>query len=205
MRKLAALVSLAFAAIAANAHGTGLVDGDPESGSELSQQCASCHGPDGNSPSPQWPKLAGQHASYLLAQLKAYASGKRSNAVMNGMVQSLSEQDMADLAAYFSEQDARIGSADEDLAELGERIYRAGNAKSGVPACSGCHGPDGRGNGPAGYPRLSGQHADYTVKQLEAYRAGERSGARAEIMRGVAAGLDDKEIEAVASYIEGLH
>ncbi|MDY6812881.1 MAG: c-type cytochrome [Pseudomonadota bacterium] len=183
-----------------------LADGDVEAGQAKAAPCAACHGPDGNGVAPQWPKLAGQHADYLFAQLQAFKAGTRNNPVMMGMAAPLSEQDMRDLAAYYASQEVRGGSADESLVELGERIWRGGNAETGVSACAGCHGPAGRGNGPAQYPHLAGQYAQYVQDQLQKYRNGERGeGTRGAMMQDVASRLSEEEARAVASFIEGLH
>jgi cytochrome c553 len=179
--------------------------GDAEAGKSKSAMCAACHGPDGNSPAPAFPKLAGQHAAYLAKQLAEYKSGERQNATMNGMAAALSEQDIADLAAFYSSQQVTLGKAAEDKVAAGEAVYRAGNAATGVSACAACHGPTGSGNPMANFPSLSGQHADYTVLQLKAFRAGERANDAGSMMRGVAKKMTDAEIEAVAQYIQGLH
>ncbi|HCM66237.1 MAG TPA: cytochrome c4, partial [Alcanivorax sp.] len=132
---LAAVVATPFA----------LAEGDPEAGKEKAQVCAACHGPDGNSPSGQYPSLAGQGEPYLIKQLKAYKSGERENAIMQGQAANLSEQDMQDLAAFFTEQSVETGQVKQDLVEMGERIYRGGDVEQGIPACAGCHGPAGQG------------------------------------------------------------
>ena len=179
--------------------------GDAEAGKSKSAMCAACHGPDGNGPAPTFPKLAGQHAAYLAKQLAEYKNGERQNATMNGMAAALSEQDIADLAAFYSSQQVTLGKAAEDKVEAGEAVYRAGNTATGVSACAACHGPTGSGNPMANFPSLSGQHADYTVLQLKAFRAGERANDAGSMMRGVAKKMTDAEIEAVAQYIQGLH
>jgi cytochrome c553 len=185
--------------------GAMLIDGDIERGKEKSQACIACHGTDGNSPAPMWPKIAGQHADYLLAQLKAYQSGERKDPQMSPMVEDLSEQDMKDLAVYYAAQTIQPGGADPDTFEEGETLYRAGNRDTGVPACIGCHGPRGAGIPGTGYPALGGQYADYTAAQLKAYRSGERGGGQADVMHAIAEPLTDEEIEAVANYLSGLH
>ena len=182
--------------------------GDATAGQTKSAICAACHGADGNSMVPNWPKLAGQHEQYLLRQLELIKSGARSVPEMAGITPGLSEQDMADISAYFAAQTNTGGVADESSVELGERIYRAGNADSVVPACMACHGPAGEGNPLAGYPALAGQHPVYTSNMLTKYRAGENWGekdAPSQIMNGSASELTDEEISAVASYIQGLH
>jgi len=175
----------------------------------VNQVCAACHAADGNSQIAANPKLAGQIPEYLYKQLVNFkaAAGKkaeRENPVMAGMVAPLSSDDMRNLAAYFAEQKAKPGHAkSKDLVALGQRIYRGGIAAEGVPACSSCHGPNGAGM-PSQYPRLSGQHALYTETQLKAFRAGARANDAAASMRGIAARLSDREIEAVADYLAGL-
>ena len=182
--------------------------GDAASGQGKSAICAACHGVDGNSAVPNWPKLAGQHEKYLVRQVTLIKSGDRQVPEMLGIVPGLSDQDIEDLSAYFASQEAAPGVADQSQVTLGERIYRAGNAESGVPACMSCHGPAGEGNAPAGYPALAGQHSMYTSKMLTGFRAGENYGeddASSQIMNGSASELSDEEIEAVASYIQGLY
>lgn len=194
--------------------GLAVAQGDAERGEALSETCAACHGVDGNSTSAENPKLAGQGERYLVEQLQAYQSGERVNAIMQGFAADLSEQDMQDLAAFYAIQEPQGGEADPELFELGERIYRSGIESSEVMSCMGCHGPDGSGNAPAGFPRIGGQHAEYTVTQLQAYRAGYRaeepSGTArmtdgdTRMMRSIAYNMRDHEMEAVASYIQGL-
>lgn len=185
-----------------------LAKGDAEAGQAKSAVCAACHGMDGNSTVPNWPKLAGQHEDYLVRQIVLIKSGARMVPEMAAITPGLSEEDIEDLAAYFASQQMSGGVADEALVSAGERIYRAGNPETGVPACMACHGPAGAGNPLSGYPKLAGQHAVYTAKMLTAYRDGENWGekdAPSQVMNGVAKPLTDEEIEAVASYIQGLH
>jgi cytochrome c553 len=185
-----------------------LAEGDAAAGQAKSAVCAACHGADGNSMVPNWPKLAGQHEQYLVRQISLIQSGARMVPEMMAIVPGLSAQDIADLAAYFAAQTKSGGVADESKVELGERIFRAGNAESGVPACMACHGPAGEGNPLAGYPALAGQQAVYTANILNRFRAGENWGeedAASQVMNGVAAELTDDEIDAVASYIQGLY
>ena len=164
--------------------------------------CAACHGADGNSGSPANPKLAQQHPDYIVKQLQEFKSGKRANAIMSGMVAALSEDDMRNIAAYVGSKKSQPGTAkDKDLVTLGERIYRGGIADRQVPACAGCHAPNGAGI-PAQYPRLAGQHADYTSAQLVAFRDGVRKNSAQ--MTGVSAKMNDREIKAVSDYIAGL-
>lgn len=186
----------------------GFAEGDAAAGEAKSAICAACHGVDGNSAVPNWPKLAGQHEQYLARQISLIQSGKRPVPEMMGIVMGLSGEDIADLAAYFSAQQGSGGVADEAKVAQGERIFRAGNADSGVPACMACHGPAGEGNPLAGYPALAGQHAVYTTNMLNRFRDGEHWGeedASSRVMNGVAAELTDEEIAAVASYIQGLY
>jgi cytochrome c553 len=167
--------------------------------------CGACHGPDGNSVNPDWPKLAGQHPDYIVTQLEYFKSGQRKNVNMNAMAAPLSPEDMADIAAYFSSQTLKIGSVDAASAAPGGGLYRGGNKASGVPACMACHGPNGAGNPAAKMPSLRGQHAKYTVTQLLAYKSGERAAGQASMMATIASRLTAQEIEQVAAYLEGLH
>ncbi len=175
------------------------------------QVCASCHGADGNSASGSFPKLAGQHEAYLVKQLKDFKvqagakTAARTNAIMAGMAGALSDQDMVNVAAYFAAQTPKPGFAhDAATVPEGQKIYRAGVADKGVPACAGCHGPTGTGI-PVQYPRLSGQWADYTVAQLHAFQQGPGARNNNDAMHGVASRLSDSEIKAVADYVAGLH
>jgi cytochrome c553 len=164
--------------------------------------CAACHAPDGNSVITLNPKLAGQHPEYLEKQLTEFKSGKRANAVMSGMAAALSEQDIKELAAYFAAKKLNLGQAAKNGAgSLGEKIYRAGVAANNVPACAACHGPTGAGL-PKQFPRVAGQHADYTLAQLKTFRTGER--ANAPMMMAITAKMTDAEMAAVADYIQGL-
>jgi cytochrome c553 len=179
--------------------------GDAEAGAARSAACGACHGADGNSVNPQWPSIAGQNATYIANTLRAFQEGTRSDVLMTAQAQSLSEQDIDNLAAYFSAQKATGRTADPKLAEAGERLYRGGNKESNLTACIGCHGPTGSGNEPAGYPSLSGQHAAYTAKQLGDYQSKTRkSDGNTQIMRNVAARLTQDEINSLAAYIQGL-
>lgn len=182
--------------------------GDAAAGQAKAAVCAACHGIDGNSTVPQWPKVAGQHEAYLARQLKLIRDGHRSVPEMTGIVAGLSDTDMDNLAAYYAGQLTEPATADAGLAAAGERLYRAGDAESGLPACMSCHGPAGEGNPLAGYPALAGQHATYTAKMLNGYRDGTTWGeedAPSIVMAGVAGELTDEQIAAVSSYIQGLH
>ena len=164
--------------------------------------CSACHGADGNSVITLNPKLAGQHPEYLLKQLTNFKAGTRVNAVMSGMAANLSPEDMKGLAAYFSAQKTVLAKAKSNGAgSLGEKIYRGGIAATSVPACAGCHGANGAGL-PKQFPRLGGQHADYTTQQLRTFRTGER--ANAPMMMAIAAKMTDAEMQAVADYMQGL-
>lgn len=171
--------------------------------------CAACHGPDGNSPVAAFPKLAGQHESYLLKQLQNFKAqngkpAERVNASMAPMVAALTDADMQGLARFYSQQKLKPETA-KNLAsvEAGQKLWRSGNAATGIPACSGCHGPAGKGI-PAQYPSLAGQYAEYTEAQLKTFRSGERANDPNSMMRGFASRLTDAEIKAVADYIAGL-
>lgn len=170
----------------------------------VAQLCSACHGVDGNSAIPANPNLARQIPEYTTKQLANFKSGERANAVMAGMVAALSPEDMANLGTYFWRQTAKPGVAtNKELALLGQSLYRGGNGATGVPACSGCHSPDGAGI-PKQYPRLAGQHAEYTASQLKAWRSGERANDPNKMMRMIAAKLSDREIQAVSEFIQGL-
>jgi len=180
--------------------------GDPESGKDKSYTCSSCHGTDGNSIMGLWPSLAGQNAAYLEKQLALIKSGERVIPEMMGLLDSLNEQDLKDLAAYYASNKNSIGEVKKDLVDLGYKLYFSGNIEKGVPACTGCHSPNGLGNSQAAYPLLSGQKPEYIAKTLKEYRTGGRDYSEAsKIMVSIAYKLDDKEIEALASFIHGLH
>ena len=184
--------------------------GNAEAGQAKSLVCASCHGQDGASViDPSYPQLAGQNEKYLARQLKMYQSGERDVALMTAQLIGKSEQDLDDLAAYYASQPAKSSEAtgsDVEIA-LAQQIYKGGIASKGVAACSSCHGPDGAGNAQAGFPRISGQSAQYTAAQLIAYREGERKSDEVYggMMRGVSRGLSDREIAALSDYISGLN
>jgi cbb3-type cytochrome c oxidase subunit III len=196
--KLAALLMMAPAVFAAGAKG------DPSKGKTIVDQvCAACHGVDGNSVASANPSLAGQHPEYIIKQLNEFKSQKRKNAVMLGMATPLSAADMANVAAYYSQQTPKAkGASNKDLIAAGKKIYRGGIASKSVPACMACHGPSGSGI-PGLYPRLSSQHAAYTAAQLTAFRVGER--ANNQMMTDIAGKLSDQEIKAVSEYIQALH
>jgi len=206
LRTSAAALALALAgtAFAADDHHS-LAKGDAKAGADKAATCVACHGPDGNSVNPEWPKIAGQSARYLEASLAAYKSGDRKNALMNGQAMNLSAQDMQDLAAQYAAQSMKPGAGSEDSIEVAEPLYRGGDADRGLPACLACHGPAGGGNAAAGWPAIGGQHATYLATALKAYRSGERNAsANGQMMTAVAQDLTDAEIEALAGYIAGL-
>lgn len=197
--------SLAFAASGAAPAPGVYANGDPGKGKALTQACAACHGADGNSPTPANPKLAGQGERYLLKQLQDIQSGAREIALMAGQLDGMSGQDLKDIAAYYASQEQTAGAADESLVKLGREIYRNGNHERGIAACMGCHGPAGDGNEPALFPRLAGQHADYIADQLRHFAEGSRQNdGESRAMRGIAERMNENEIKAVASYVEGL-
>jgi cytochrome c553 len=166
--------------------------------------CGGCHGVDGNSMAPTFPKLAGLQFEYINKQLNDYKSGVRQNPTMAPMVSTLSSDDMLNLAAYFSAQSAKPGTAkDPALVTAGQKVYKGGNMGSGVPACASCHGPNGAGI-PAQFPRLAGQHAEYVATQLRDFRTGVRSNDGAKMMQVIARKMTEQEMQAVAEYIAGL-
>ncbi len=185
-----------------------VAEGDASAGQAKSAICAACHGADGNSVVPNWPKLAGQHTGYMVRQVTLIKSGARDVPEMVGIVATMSDEDIQDIAAWFSSQTNNGGVADEAAVFLGQRIYKAGNAETGVPACMSCHGPGGEGNPLAGYPALAGQHATYVSKMLTGFRMGFNWGdddRPSKVMNGAALQLTKEEIEAVANYIQGLY
>mgnify|MGYP003507676467 FL=1 len=186
----------------------GVLIGDPTAGLAKSQTCVACHGVDGNSATPMWPKIAGMDQQYLLKQLLEFQKGDqglRNDPSMYSMVQNLTAQDLADLAAYFSTQVMTLGAAQQDKVELGQKIYRGGNLQSGVPACAACHDPSGKGNYLARFPRLGGQNAQYIIDQLTKFKSKARKNDPNGMMEDIAGRLTAEEMEAVASYVSGLH
>jgi len=200
------LTSLLACAVLAPACAQATNGGDPAAGQAKSATCAACHGADGNSANPEWPKIAGQHAPYIERQLHLYKEGKaRNNAMMAGMVAPLTPEDMKNLAAYYATLEMSGGYATKEMVEAGKKLYQGGNPDTGVPACMSCHGPAGNGDPLAGFPRLAGQHAAYTRGQLEAYRLGTRATDSQKMMRDIALKMTPDEMQAVSSYINGLH
>ena len=204
MKSLFTAIGLALSStltMAAGSEATATYVGNADQGKAKSATCAACHGADGNSAAADYPKLAGQHATYLASILKAYRDGSRVNAIMAGMAAALSDDDIADLAAYYTTQATSGGAVDADLVARGEQLFRFGDSAKGVSACTACHGPTGAGVASAGFPSLKGQRAGYTETQLKAYREGSRANA---MMKGVAQNLSDADIRAVARYVGGL-
>jgi len=226
-----ALFSLGLVAIAQGVYAAGdsKVVGDAKAGQAKAAVCGACHGADGNSPLPNFPKLAGQGERYLLKQIHDIkewdletnqakkATTGRAVLEMTGLLSAVSDQDIADMAAYFASQNTQLSGSKKmevqvnsglkvDAMELGAKTYRAGNIANGLPACTGCHAPDGKGNAAAGFPRLSGQHPDYIEKQLTNFRLGNRiNDGDTAPMRAIADKLSDAEIKALANFIAGLN
>lgn len=179
--------------------------GDAAAGATKAAACVACHGAGGNSAMPVWPNLASQGSVYIVHQLKAFKSGERKNPIMAAQAANLSDADMADIAAYMTTQKVRPGLASKDAVAIAEPLFRGGDAARGLPACASCHGPKGAGNPAAAYPRIGSQHDQYVAASLTAYKAGERgTGAQGQMMQAVAAKLTDQEIQALASYVNGL-
>lgn len=209
MKKSIALLTMMLCATAAQA--ADLLKGDASAGERKVVVCSACHGADGNSLVPAFPKLAGLGEKYLLEQMQHIRDGLRPVAQMVGQVDNMSDQDLADIAAFYHAKPRSVEKADPSLIELGEKVYRAGVAERNVAACIACHGARGSGNSPAGFPAIGGQHADYLSAQLKAYRkgyedpAGRVTDGDIKIMRSNAFGLSDREIEAVSAYVSGLN
>lgn len=190
---------------------------DADAANKAQTVCAACHGGDGNSFNGDWPKLAGQHASYSAAQLSAFrcaatgqpkgcvARNAANSALMIGQAAALTDAEIAALAEHYAKQQIKPGVADAKLVAAGQKLYQGGNKQNATAACIACHGPDGRGNAAAKFPAIGGQHAAYVATQLRAYRDGSRRGDPNQMMRNIAASLSDDEIQAVASYVQGLH
>ncbi|MGF1759034.1 cytochrome c4 [Photobacterium sagamiensis] len=205
MKKLALILTLLASCSA-------WAQGDAEAGKAKAAVCAACHGADGNSMIAQYPKIAGQHSGYLEKQLKEFklamsTGGKqgRNDPVMGGMAMPLSEQDMADLAAYFSTLSISDNITPESSVAVGQQLYRFGDPERGIAACTACHGPRGNGTSLSGFPKISGQHAEYVKIQLEKFRSAQRNNDMNEMMRSVAAKLSDDEITSLSQYVGGLH
>ena len=202
--------SLLFMALLSMGAAVNASSGDADAGQVKAATCVGCHGVDGNSALPAFPKLAGLGHKYLLKQMQDIRDGRRPVALMAGQVDNMTDEDLSDIAAFYDAQERSGGMSDPDKVALGRKVYLAGIADRQVPACSGCHSPTGNGNSLAGYPSLGGQHAEYISSQLKMFRkgyedpAGRTNGGDAKIMRTTAFRMSDMEIEAVASYIAGL-
>lgn len=209
MKKLFALVAVisSLAAVASTAHA-----GDAAAGKTKAAVCGACHGADGNSAMAIWPKLAGQNEAYIVKQLKEFKKGFETQGAqgrfepsMAPMAAPLSDADIADLAAYFASQKVLYAAVKQEFVAAGQKLYRGGDVSRGVPACTACHGPNGAGMGSAQFPAIGGQQIDYTIKQLKAFRAGERKNDPNGMMRGAAKNMTDEQITALANYLVGLH
>ena len=196
----ATLISLTLFSVSSS-----FADGDVGKGKEKAATCVACHGADGNSANPLWPKLAGQYEGYLAKQLTDFHDKKRNDATMSAMAIALTPVDIKDLAAYYASLETKAGVADKKKVSFGKTIYKGGNLTKQVTACAGCHGPTGLGNPASNYPRVSGQHAAYIAKQLQDFKKGTRDNDNSSIMRDIAQRMSDKEIEAVSEYMSGLY
>jgi cytochrome c553 len=180
--------------------------GNADLGKAKAVTCAACHGQDGNSMVGLWPSLAGQNVNYLVRQLQHIKSGKRPITEMTGMLDNFSTDDLEDIAAFYASQNNTIGQVATDKVELGRKLYYSGSLEKGIPACTACHSPKGKGNAPAGYPLLSGQQAEYITMTLKNYRSGKRDNDESsQMMMAIAYKLDDVEIDALSSFINGLY
>lgn len=202
MKKLLTIAVMGLAFVSTT---PAMAAGDASAGKGKSESCALCHGADGNSPSDMFPKLAGQGEAYLVKQISDFKSGVRENAIMAPMVAALSEQDIADLAAYYAGNKTTEGGVAEELLEAGKAVYRGGNKESGLPACMACHGPTGAGVPAAKWPALSGQYPAYIAAQLNSFASGTRTNDLNSMMRDIATKMTDNEIKAVSAYASGLH
>ena len=199
LKILITVISLSPVNSIANKQGN--IKGESALGLQKSADCVACHGVDGNSIVANFPKIAGQHSSYLVKSLSSYRDGTRDNSIMAGIAEKLTDKDIADLAAYFSGKDMSYGAADPELVVRGEQIYRFGDFDKQISACIACHGPTGTGVASAIFPALGGQWSDYLISQLKLFHSDARKN---NMMNGVAANLSEEDMKAVASYIEGL-
>lgn len=179
--------------------------GDPAAGKSKAAICAACHGVDGNSATPAWPNIAGQHEEYIFKQLLDFKTGKRENAQMSPIIATMNDQDLSDVAAYFGSQTPKQGFAKPANLLTAEHLYRVGNPNLGLAACTACHGPNGSGNPAARFPALGSQHAEYTIATLKAYKSEVRNNDPNAIMRNIASKLTNSDIEIIANYLQGLH
>lgn len=204
MRKFLASLAMTLSVVGV-AHAE--LKGDAAAGREMAQSCAACHGAEGISAVGMFPNLAGQQASYLAKQIMDIRDGERMVAQMAGQVDDFSDQDAADVAAYYANMTPNLGQVDADAEVIarGKELYRSGDMAKGIPACAACHTPTGQGIGTAVYPALSGQKTDYTVSTLQAFAAGERANDPNAIMRSIASKMSDRDMQAVSQYVLGLH
>lgn len=179
--------------------------GDAEAGKVKAAACAACHGTDGNSPVDMYPKLAGQHEDYIAKQLVDFKSGARNNAIMMGMSMALSEQDMADIGAFYASQPVTEGTTPKEVVDQVQDLFRGGDMERNIASCTACHGPRGNGTGLAKFPKISNQHATYLAAQMKLFRSGERANDPKGMMRDTMKKLTDQEIDALAKYLGGLH
>ncbi len=202
--KRALIITLAGLAITTSA--TVFAAGDAAKGKTLTATCAACHGADGNSVNPDWPKLAGQSEEYITKQLMDFRAGLRVDATMTPMAKGIaSDDDIPHIAAYFASQKVKPGVGDVNLVKEGEALFKGGKMSSGVTACSACHGVTGQGNAKAKFPKISDQHTKYLVKQLKSFKAGTRSNDAGKMMQNITSKMTDADMKAVAEYISGLH
>lgn len=202
MTKAILTAFMLICAVSTNLHAAG----NAKAGEEKSMSCQGCHGTDGNSPASMWPTLAGQSENYLIKQIKDFQSGARTDDTMPSMVSGLSDQDIADISAYFSSKKAKASGAsdDEGLITLGKKIFKGGNSESRLMACAGCHGANAQGNNAAKFPSLIGQQSEYVLNQLQNFASGTRSNDMNKMMRNIATRMSQKEMEAVAAYLATL-
>ncbi|MBD1582402.1 c-type cytochrome [Pseudoalteromonas sp. S16_S37] len=210
MKKIALTLTMLLGTLSAS--NATAFDGDAEAGKAKSATCAACHGPDGNAPVTMYPKIAGQHADYIYKQLTEFKLGMtsggsegRMDPVMSGMAMPLSDQDMKDLAAYFSSLNMSAGTTPEDVVDAGAKLFKAGDAERGIPSCAACHGPRGNGTSLAKFPKISFQHPEYIKSQLLKFRDGTRANDLNGMMQDIAKKLTDKDIEILSKYLGGLH
>jgi len=194
-----------FVGLAMMASVSSFAKGDAAKGKTLAASCGACHGADGNSSNPDWPKLAGQGEGYLVKQLMDFRSGARKNAVMGAQAAMIaSDEDVEHIAAYFASQQSTAGAGDKDKVEEGRLIYKGGKVSAKITACAACHGPTGTGNDAAKFPRIAGQHTAYLLSQLKAFRSGERANDAGKMMQNIASKMSDKDMAAIVEYVAGL-
>ncbi|MFT4924356.1 MAG: cytochrome c553 [Phenylobacterium sp.] len=211
MKKIALSLSLVFGLAGLSAQANAF-EGNAKAGEAMAASCGACHGSDGNSMVSAYPKIAGQQAEYIYSQLTAFklgmtSAGKegRNDPVMSAMAMPLTDQNMKDLAAHFAKQKMSKGFTPKEVVAQGKKLYVSGDAERGIPACTACHGPRGNGNGPANFPKISFQHADYNKASLEKFRSGTRANDKNGMMSDIAKKLSDKDIEILSKYLGGLH